>query len=278
MTYREEETTKLRRLSSKQAIDLAMEGRWQEAVTANKTFVESFPDDVDAYNRLGRAHMELGEYALAKEAYEKALKVDPYNAIARKNINRLSHLKEAVVKVAGEQGKVEPQQFIGEVAKAGVVNLRRLATPEILAKTVAGSRANLKIDGPRLVVENNRGEYLGQVEPRHAQRLIKLTSGGNRYSASIISSSEDAVSVIIREVFQHPTQVGHPSFPSRGPETIRPEIEERIGERIIRRKLEDIEEEEALPGDTGYAIVGDDDTEILSDESEEEEDEFDSDD
>ena len=48
MAYHEEETTKLRRQSSKQAIALAMEGRWREAVTANQSLIESFPDDVDA--------------------------------------------------------------------------------------------------------------------------------------------------------------------------------------------------------------------------------------
>lgn len=278
MAYHEEESTKLRRRSSKQAIALAMEGRWREAVTANQHLIESFPNDVDAYNRLGRAHMELGEYSLARDAYEEALKVDPYNTIASKNLTRLSRLEEAGIEVGDGQEKVEPQQFIEEVAKAGVVNLRRLAAPEILAKTVAGSRANLKVEGTRLIVENSRGEYLGQVEPRHAQRLIKLANGGNRYTASIISSSEEAVSVIIREVYQHPSQAGQPSFPSRGPESIRLDIEERLGDRMIRRKLEDLELEEALPGDTGYAIVDEDEMEmeVLSEESDEGDDGIDS--
>lgn len=277
MTNFEEESTKLRRQSSKQAIALAMEGRWREAVTANESLIESFPNDVDAYNRLGRAHMELGEYSLAREAYEKAIKVDPYNTIARKNLNRLSHLGEAEVDKVGSLDKVEPQQFIEEVAKAGVVNLRRLASTEILAKTVAGSRVNLKVDGPHLIVENNRGEYLGQVEPRHGQRLIKLMAGGNRYIATIISSSEEAVTVIIREVYQHPSLVGQPSFPSRGPEGFRPD--DRIGDRIIRRSLENLEYEEALPGDTGYAIVGEDDMdigEVLAEETDDEDEEIDS--
>ena len=273
MAYHEEESTKLRRQSSKQAIALAMEGRWREAVTANQSLIESFPDDVDAFNRLGRAHMELGEYALARQAYQKAVKVDPYNTIARKNLNRLSRLgKTEVDSSRGGQEKVEPQQFIEEVAKAGVVNLRRLASPDVLAKTVAGNRVNLKLDGPRLIVENSHGEYLGQVEPRHGQRLTKLMEGGNRYIGSIISSSEEAVRVIIREVFRHPSQAGLPSFPSRGPESLRPDIEDRIGDRIIRRSLEHLEDEESLPGDTGYAIVDADDAdvEILSEEADDE--------
>lgn len=269
MAYQEEERTKIRRQSSKQAIALAIEGRWREAIAANQSLIERFPNDVDAYNRLGRAHMELGEYSLAREAYEKAIKVDPYNTIAKKNLSRLSHLGEVGTGATGAPDKVDPQQFIEEVAKAGVVNLRHLATPAILAKAVAGSRVNLRIDGPHLIVENSRGEYLGQVEPKHGQRLTKLMEGGNKYTASVVSSTEEAVTVIIREIYQHPSLAGQPSFPSRGPETLRPDAEDRIGDRMIRRKLEFLEYEETLPGDTGYAIVDEDDMEVegLSEES-----------
>ena len=52
---------------AKEAIALAMQGRWEEAVAANRAILELFPEDVDAYNRLGSALMELGEYAFKKE-------------------------------------------------------------------------------------------------------------------------------------------------------------------------------------------------------------------
>ena len=264
MSYQEEERTRLKRQSSKHAIALAMQGWWQEAVAANKSLLESFPNDVDAYNRLGRAYMELGEYSLAREAYQKAVELDPYNTIAKKNLNRLSRLGETVVSSGDGFHKVEPQQFIEEVGKAGVVNLFRLAPPEILAKTVAGEQVNLRIEGSSLIVEHSLGEYLGQVEPKHGQRLIKLMEGGNKYEAAIISSTEEVVTVIIREAYQHPTQAGRLSFPPKGMETVRPYAGDRIGDRIIRRKLE---YEETLPGDSGYAIVGGEETELPPAES-----------
>ena len=155
MSYQQEvEQTRLRRQSSKQAIDLAMEGRWPEAIAANKSLLASFPNDAEGYNRLGRAYMALGEYSLAREAYEQAIALNPYNTIAQKNLDRLSHLGEVVESEAGGFHKVEPQYFIEEVGKAGVVNLVRLAPPEVLAKTVAGNPVSLRIDGPGLVVEN----------------------------------------------------------------------------------------------------------------------------
>lgn len=271
MSYQEEEKTRLRRQSSRQAISLAMEGRWQEAVAANKAIIESFPSDVDAYNRLGRALMELGDYAQAREAYNKSAGLDPYNAIAQRNLTRLSRLgAEAAVGPESGVRKVEPLQFIEEVGRAGVVSLNHLAPPQILAKTVAGERVNLKADGSTLIVENELGEYIGQVEPRHRQRLAKLMEGGNRYSAAVVSATEGAVTVMVREVFQHPSQAGRLSFPPRGTEGLRTYTGDRLGERIIRRELEYEE-----PDDRGFAIVGGEETaadiELLAERTGEEE-------
>jgi len=277
MSYQEEERTRLRRQFSKQAIALAMQGWWREAIAANKSLLENFPNDVDAYNRLGRAHMELGEYIQARGAYEKTMGLDPYNVIAKKNLNRLSHLGEMVTNSeagvrAVEPQQVEPQQFIEEVGKAGVVNLCQLAAPEALAKTVAGSRVNLKIDGPNLLMENSHGEYLGQVESKHGQRLIKLIEGGNKYIATLVSSTEETATVIIREVYQDPSQAGWFSFPPKGTESVRPHITHSMGDRMIRRE---IEYEEALPGEPTYTIIGGDEPELLSEESSDIEDEDD---
>ncbi|MDP2729791.1 MAG: tetratricopeptide repeat protein [Dehalococcoidales bacterium] len=246
----------LRRLSTQEAVSLAMEGRWKEAVEANKRLLESFPNDIDACNRLGKAYMELGEYYLAREAYEKTLELDQYNTIAKKNLNRLSHLGNAAVGSGSSLPKVEPQQFIEEAGKSGIVNLTKLAPPEILGKTTAGEAINLKIEGSNLIVGNSREEYLGQIEPKEGQRLIKLMEGGNRYEGAIISSTEEAVTVIIREVYQHPSQEGRHSFPPKRA----PEIRPFVSDRIIRQQLES---EETLPEEVDYTVVGGEEIELL---------------
>jgi tetratricopeptide (TPR) repeat protein len=228
MSYEQEGQVRLKRQRSKQAIALAMQGRWREAIATNQEIIDSFPNDVEAHNRLGRAYMELGMYSQAKEAYGRAMELDPYNTIAKKNLQRLSHLGEVLVSSEEDSHKAEPHHFIEEVGKAGVVDLYRLGSQEILARTVAGDRVNLKIDGSSLVVENSRGEYLGQVEPKHGQRLIKLMEGGNKYTAAIISSAEDKITVIIREVYQDPSQAGELSFPPRGFNGLRPYVTNKI--------------------------------------------------
>jgi len=261
MSYQEEEQAGLRRRRSKQAITLAMQGRWREAVVANKSLIESFPHDVNAYNRLGRAYMELGEYSRAKEAYSRAIELAPYNMIAQKNLERLSRLGEAMVGLQADSGKVEPQHFVEETGKAGVVNLYRLGAQEILAKMVAGDKVYLKIDGSSLIVEDARGEYLGQVEAKHEQRLIKLMKGGNKYTAAIISSTEGLVTIIVREVYQDPSQAGRLSFPAKEFKSPRP----YISDRIIRRELE--EYEGAVEEEPGYTIVGGEEIELSPEDS-----------
>ena len=211
----QEEQLKLKRENSKQAIALALQGQWEEAIAVNKAIVESSPTDVDAYNRLGRAYMETGDYKHAKEAYSRTLQIDAYNTIAKKNLERLAYAREGgKTKVAHKVG-VKPQQFIEEVGKAGTVALTQIASREILAALVAGDAVKLKVDNGHLVVQNSQGNNIGVVDPRHGQRLVRLMKGGNRYAAVVSSSTSNAVSVLIREEFQHPTQKGLVSFPPK---------------------------------------------------------------
>jgi len=267
MTYQEERLSGQKRQYSKQAIALAMEGQWQEAVKTNKMIIESYPEDVDAFNRLGRAYIELGDYARANKAYQRAVEIDPYNAIAKKNLQRLSYLNELGGDAKAESRKVEPHQFIEEIGKAGVVNLYQLAPNTRRVKVAAGDMVNLRIDGLSLEVENSKGEYLGRVEPKHGQRLIRLIHGGNEYSVNVIKSEEEAMTVIIREVYQHPSQVGQLSFPSKGMKGFRPYVAEKIF------KL-DSDFEEEVSADSGYTIIGGEEVEVLPEDPIEVEDEL----
>jgi non-ribosomal peptide synthetase component F len=127
---------------------------------------------------------------------------------------------------------------------------------------------NLKENANNLDIVTAKGEYLGRVEPRHGQRLVRLIRGGNKYSAAIVSSTDKAVTVIIRETHQDPGQAGQLSFPTRGIEAARPDI----SDRVIRRELE---QEDALNGDPGYTIVGGEEPEALAESPNE--DDFDDD-
>jgi tetratricopeptide (TPR) repeat protein len=256
MTRDDEKLIRLKQQRSKEAIDLAMQARWQDAVDVNKEIITIFPQDVETYNRLGRAYMELGQYTLAREAYSRSVELDPYNAIANRNLRRLNDLKESAGTTV-ETDRVEPQHFLEEIGKAGVVTLLEPAPKEKRAMMVAGDKVYLKVTGSTLMMENSRGEYMGKVEPRYAQRLIRLIQGGNQYSASVIKSTMDMMTIIIRETYQHPSQVGKLSFPPRGME----EFRSYASDKLLKIESDDEEEE------SGYTIIGGDEIEVLPDES-----------
>lgn len=222
---------------AEQAIALALQSRWEEAVDVNRSILRTAPRDVDAYNRLGKALMELGRYADAREAYASALRLDPNNSIAKKNLSRLSHLSTTEETPAEPKERVDLQFFIEETGKTGIAFLHELGPQEVLAKTTAGDPVQFRVDEGHLVAETARGEYLGRVEPRIGLRLAGLMEGGNRYAGALASVSENAVRVIIKEVHQDPSQVGKLSFPARVIEGFRPYTKESL----VRYGLDDDE-------------------------------------
>jgi hypothetical protein len=259
MPDREEDKARLRRKASQEAIALAMQSRWQEAVTVNQGIIELLPTDIDAYNRLGRAYMELGEFAKAKDAYSRTIELDPYNSIAQRNLQRLSLLPDSKITVKEERREASPDLFIGEMGKAGVVNLKDLAPKEVLAKMAAGNQVYLKVRSRQLVVENEQAEYLGLVEPPHGFRLARLIEGGNKYAVAIVNIDNNNARVIIRETFQHPSQVGRLSFPVKAVEGFQPHVKDTLlrHEAVEEEALEEgeyaeLDEGELIP--EGFSI------------------------
>jgi hypothetical protein len=210
--YQEEESTQVRRRQAAKAIQLALSSRWEEAAEINKSIISLFPNDVDSYNRLGKALMELGRYNEAKKAYKKALDLDTTNQIARKNLDRLAVLVKAGAAQI-ETSLVDPTLFIEEMGKSAVTVLRGMPA-EAFARLNAGDKLEMRPDGKALSIETPSGEFVGTVEPKLGLRLLKLMDGGNEYTAAVTSLSADQCRIIIKETHQDPSQIGRPSFPA----------------------------------------------------------------
>jgi hypothetical protein len=275
-----EEKARLRDQLSKEAIDLALQGRWEEAEAINRNILDQFPADAETYNRLGRALAELGDLDGAKEAYFKASELAPENTIAKKNLARLTGLSESMAALSnnrqkaltskGQARRVALDLFITEIGRAGVVDLHNVASGDVLAKMAFGDQVHLEVRGQQLVVTSEEGDYLGEVGPRQGLRLVQLMQGGNMYDAAILNVAGNKVQVVIKEMYQHPSQAGRPSFPVRAEDHLRTRIKESLlrrgtvadeGEALL--ELGDFEEEddsgrEEEPLPEGFTVVGED--------------------
>ncbi len=216
MAYQQtEDKVKTKQERTKAAIALAMQSRWTEAVAVNRSLIDDFPGDLESYNRVGRALTELGRIDEAREAFRRVLEVSPHNTIARKNLDRLEQLGDNLPRHQPTHRRAT-RAFIGESGKTLVTSLVNVAPPKALARLTPGDDVNLELSGRRLnVADEVSGEELGQVESKTASRIKRLMSGGNRYAATVKGVADRAVTIIIREVYKHPSQAGIVSFPSK---------------------------------------------------------------
>ena len=79
------------------AAELAMQGKWDEAVAVNREIVSDHPDNVDALNRLGKSLLETGLIKDAINTFRNALNLSPNNPIAIKNLHKLTNFPEFFV-------------------------------------------------------------------------------------------------------------------------------------------------------------------------------------
>lgn len=202
-----------------ESIRLAKAGDWEGAAAANAAILEGFPDAVEAANRLGKAYTELGQPKKAIEAYQRALEIDSFNGIARKNLERLEQSSGSPVprndkaKQAKSAGAAE-RGSAALVASATAAEFRlQQANPVEISSLDPGDAASLQTNARGVAVVSEDGVTLGYVEPRAGLRLKRLIEGGNQYEVTIRAVDADGGAIVfIRETRRDASLVGQASF------------------------------------------------------------------
>jgi hypothetical protein len=161
---------------------------------------------------------ELKRYGPAQEAYSSALRIDPANMIARRNLQKMELLRHRSAPVEDEangDGTLIPRTtvFIEEVGKTWVDELADPIAMEDLAEISSGEPLQLEVEGEHLYVACRDGRRLGEIEARTAERVIELMEGGNRFEVYALGLSAQSLRVILREVYRDPSQAGKVAFP-----------------------------------------------------------------
>jgi len=215
---RQDERMRLKKRLLERAVELSTTNSWEEAIATNEQLLQ-LGDDVDCHNRIGKALLELGRFAEARAAYDDALRLNPSNTIARKNLNRLSDLE--TMHDGGlrreQRQYADPQLFIVETGKTALTTLTNVVNKEVGLRLVSGEQVALDYGEKAVSVVDSEGRIIGQLEPLLAQRLIELhkTGQGNRYAAAIANLDGNQLKVLIREIFQTPEHRNTVSFPGK---------------------------------------------------------------
>jgi Tfp pilus assembly protein PilF len=75
-------------------ISVAQKGLWREAIFRWKKAVEIDPSYAAAWNNLAIAYEYEGQFESARDAYEKALKLDPTNNFIRQNYDFFKEIND----------------------------------------------------------------------------------------------------------------------------------------------------------------------------------------
>jgi tetratricopeptide (TPR) repeat protein len=267
------ERTKTRTQLVEEAINGALDRSWQTALELNQEIAERFGVDEETHNRLGKAYTELGKLDDALTAYRATLELNPLNAIAIKNVNRLEALIEEKADLPKGQAAVDINLFVEEMGKSALANvvLEKGFDPALVAP---GDQVELVAAGDTLKVVSSARKTIGSVEPKLARRVLKFMAGGNKYAAVVATGEEASLRIIIRETYQAAEFAGQPSFPASKSQEFRAyakdsllrdvETDDLAGEDGDERRAGGAEDED-LEG--MHAVVpGDEDAADLADE------------
>ncbi len=195
------------------AINLALAGKWEEAVKVNLEILTVTPDDVDALNRLGRAYTELGRIEEARKTTEKVLKIDPFNSIAIKSQEKLKLAKEGSVGISS--GVIfYPEAFLEEPGKTKLITLLNLGENEVFTNLDPGEEVKFICYPHKISVATLDGKYVGRLPDDIAARLRNFIKAGNKYQVLIKSIAPKNVTVFVKEIASSPKTANTPSFPS----------------------------------------------------------------
>lgn len=197
-----------------QAVDAAINYRWDEAISINNELLEFDPENLGAYLRLGYIYLQSRKLSDAKKSYQKALKIQPGSQIAKENLERVKILEgKRLKKTKLEKISLDPNLFLEIPGKTKTVELVNLGQKDTLAQLAIGLQIFLKRKKRKIEVRTKNNEYIGSLPDDLSKRLGLFIKAGSHYDVYIKEASLSRVVVFIMEKKKGKKVVKFISFP-----------------------------------------------------------------
>ncbi len=194
------------------AVKSSLDGNWEQALKLNMQIIKGDSKNIQALSRLGKAQAELGLVKEAQSTYQKVLKMDPINTIAKRNLERLKSYSPSKTPSSNQLRQVS--NFIEEPGKTKTITLIKLASQDVLTRLSPGETVTMAPRQHSISVTRSDGTNIGRLPDDLSARLLPMIKGGNSYSALIRSVYPNSVKVMIREEKRGKRFLNTPSFPS----------------------------------------------------------------
>ncbi|HSX57743.1 MAG TPA: tetratricopeptide repeat protein [Candidatus Saccharimonadales bacterium] len=240
-----------------EAINAALVGEWQKAAELNSQLFDEYPEDVNVLNRLGHAYSELGQVNKASSTFKKVLELDPYNPIAKKNIDKLSTLRGANLKPKEGTRVIDVDMFLEEPGKTKTIEVVDLAMPRVLIQLRVGDTVLLNNNKNDVSIVSEEGKRLGKLESSWGNEISSALSLGSDFSAIVkaINVGKDpkgsTFSVFVRET-KRSKKIVQPIFP----------IDSNFTPFVREETVSYIKEEPSVPPESGETAEADSSEEL----------------
>ncbi len=195
------------------AIKLALDNNWEEAILVNKEILTESPKDIDSLKRLAYAFMQSGKFVDAKETYNAIIALDSTNPIATKNLRKLMALSQQKNGVSSSSHINHMDNvFIQEAGKTKTVDLTNVADKKTLMSLQHGDDIQLIIKRSKIFALTSDKTFIGMLPDNVGIRLIGFMKGGNEYQACIKGVDDKNVTVFIKETKRAKKYINQSSF------------------------------------------------------------------
>ncbi|MFH1863685.1 MAG: tetratricopeptide repeat protein [bacterium] len=181
---------------AQKAILAALKGEWEEAVKYNKGILKEYPNDIQTLNRLAKAYCELGKANQARAYCKKVIKIDPFDSIAKRNLDNWRDLK---ISQKNPNSSSCATDFIEEPGKTKLILLLHTGDPKTISKLSAGDEVELSPYSHRVSVNTKDNKYIGRLPDDLSARLKKCIKLGSSYKVLIKSVENRNIKVFLRE-------------------------------------------------------------------------------
>ncbi|OGK09801.1 hypothetical protein A2767_03450 [Candidatus Roizmanbacteria bacterium RIFCSPHIGHO2_01_FULL_35_10] len=215
-----------------QAIDAAVNFKWQEAIDLNEKIIKLDKKNLPAYLRLGFATSQNQKFTEAIKYYKKALKIQPSNNIAKENIERLKVLQNKSTKKSKKTPMyLDPNLFLESTGKTKSVVLVNLGQKNVLAQLTVGEEVELKFKKRKVEIRTTENEYIGSLPDDLSRRLLVFLKAKSKYRVFVKEANLNKVTVFIREETKGKKVQHYMSFPQN--------IQSQIGQMQAEKENED---------------------------------------
>lgn len=198
-----------------QAINTAIQTKWEEAIDLNKKILKLDKKNNDAHLRLAFALLQANKIALAKKYYKAALKLQPGNRSITENLERIKILELKKNKSPKDKSvNLDPNLFLETPGKTRSIVLVNPGQKNILAQLTIGQKVVLIPKKRKIEVRTQNKEFVGSLPDDISKRLSIFIKAGSEFSVYIKEANLNRVVVFVREERKGKKVMKYTSFPT----------------------------------------------------------------